>query len=140
VRDAKRKEETRIDHTCRERLEATQHCYSPKKRALYLGKSVLAHSGSSVTPGHNFSSGVPSTWEEGNRMSKHDKQSLFLSQHTLKMQSSSSTLERPGKRGLPVTISAWMQPEDQTSIEVLYCCEPSSTSGGRYHSVTTSLE
>jgi len=30
-----------------------------------------------------------------------------------------------------------MHPADQMSIEVVYTCAPISTSGGRYHSVTT---
>ena len=30
-----------------------------------------------------------------------------------------------------------MHPDDQISIEVVYTCAPISTSGGRYHSVTT---
>ena len=48
-----------------------------------------------------------------------------------------SWLSLPRKSGTPEIISAKIQPQDQTSIEVLYVREPMSTSGARYHRVTT---
>jgi len=48
-----------------------------------------------------------------------------------------SWLSLPLKRGTPEIISAKIQPQDQTSMEVLYVREPRRTSGARYHSVTT---
>lgn len=58
----------------------------------------------------------------------------------LKMIRSSSASLAPGKRGLPVTISAKMQPADHMSMGVEYLREPSKTSGALYHKVTTSCE
>ena len=46
----------------------------------------------------------------------------------------------PGNKGLPVIISARMHPHDHISMDVEYVLEPISTSGARYHNVTTSLE
>lgn len=48
-----------------------------------------------------------------------------------------SWLSRPRNKGTPEIISAKMQPQDQTSIDVLYVREPNRTSGARYHRVTT---
>lgn len=57
-----------------------------------------------------------------------------------KMRTNWSSLVVPGKRGRPVYISAMMQPADHISMLVLYVRLPRSTSGARYHKVTTSLE
>ncbi len=46
----------------------------------------------------------------------------------------------PGKSGLPEAISKKMQPTPHMSMGVEYSVEPRRTSGGRYHSVTTSCE
>lgn len=51
-----------------------------------------------------------------------------------------SSLVVPGNNGLPVYISAIMQPADQMSMLVLYVLLPSRTSGARYQRVTTSFE
>ena len=59
---------------------------------------------------------------------------------SLKIFRTSSSFVDPGKRGRPVYISAMMHPTDQISIEVEYVRDPRSTSGARYHSVTTSFE
>jgi hypothetical protein len=53
------------------------------------------------------------------------------------MRVSWSVAELPANSGRPVTISAKMQPADHRSIGVLYLRLPISTSGARYHSVTT---
>lgn len=73
--------------------------------------------GSYSKPGHVDSHGVP---------------------NTLNILTSSSSYFWPGKRGRKLTISAKIQPTDHISIELEYFCEPSNTSGGRYHKVTTS--
>lgn len=51
-----------------------------------------------------------------------------------------SWLSLPRNSGTPEIISAKMQPQDQTSIEVLYVREPMRTSGARYQRVTTSSQ
>jgi len=43
----------------------------------------------------------------------------------------------PANIGLPVKISATIQPKLQTSIGFLYDLEPSNNSGARYHFVAT---
>ena len=48
-----------------------------------------------------------------------------------------SLLSLPLKSGTPEIISAKMQPQDHTSMDVLYVREPRRTSGARYHRVTT---
>jgi len=51
-----------------------------------------------------------------------------------------TSISDPGKSGVPeFEISAKMQPDDQESTVKLYIRAPIRTSGGRYHSVTTSL-
>ena len=40
---------------------------------------------------------------------------------------------RPGKRGLPLNISASTHPTDHMSIARVYCLKVSMTSGARYH-------
>ena len=56
---------------------------------------------------------------------------------TLKMRLSSSISDLPGKSGFFMRNSAKMQPTDHMSMGVLYSLAPSSSSGARYHSVTT---
>src|SRR5271156_5363398 len=43
----------------------------------------------------------------------------------------------PGKRGLPLNISARIQPTDQTSMALVYSLNVSMISGARYHRVAT---
>jgi hypothetical protein len=132
---------TRDKHrTCRQGFVRSDTALLAHKTRLVLGEVGVGPLGQLRHAGPQLFVGRAQHLRERGEYSEHTRQSSLITQQTLKMQSSSSTLERPGKRGLPVTISAWMQPEDHTSMEVLYCCEPSSTSGGRYHSVTTSLE
>mmetsp|Transcript_121292 Transcript_121292/g.368789 ORF Transcript_121292/g.368789 Transcript_121292/m.368789 type:complete len:251 (+) Transcript_121292:184-936(+) len=85
-------------------------------RPGHLG-NVGLKSGSSETPGHVCSVGVPSFWK------------------ILKIVSIS---ESPQKRGAPVAISALMQPMLQRSTGTLYRVAPRRISGGRYQTVTTS--
>jgi len=60
---------------------------------------------------------------------------------TLNILSSWSYVSRtPGNVGTPVIISTKMQPTPHMSRDVEYSVLPSKTSGGRYHSVTTSCE
>lgn len=55
----------------------------------------------------------------------------------LNILNSSSISESPGKSGRWFTISANIQPTDQTSTGVEYWRDPSNISGALYHSVTT---
>mmetsp|Transcript_41825 Transcript_41825/g.118251 ORF Transcript_41825/g.118251 Transcript_41825/m.118251 type:complete len:242 (-) Transcript_41825:175-900(-) len=82
----------------------------------HLGKVGL-NSGSSATPGHCSTVGVPSFW------------------NTLKIVSIS---ESPAKSGEPVAISPSTQPTLHRSTGTLYRTEPSRISGARYQTVTTS--
>mmetsp|Transcript_30801 Transcript_30801/g.65504 ORF Transcript_30801/g.65504 Transcript_30801/m.65504 type:complete len:251 (+) Transcript_30801:153-905(+) len=82
----------------------------------HLGKVGLK-SGSSETPGHMFSVGVPNFWK------------------ILKIVSIS---ESPAKRGAPVAISPITHPMLQRSTGTLYRVAPKRISGGRYQTVTTS--
>ena len=88
-----------------------------------LGSSQPSNSGRSFIEGHECrrwsgsSTGVPST---------------------LKMRESWSWSDVPGKSGRPEAISPKMQPQLHRSTGVEYLREPISTSGARYHSVTTS--
>mmetsp|Transcript_68942 Transcript_68942/g.202378 ORF Transcript_68942/g.202378 Transcript_68942/m.202378 type:complete len:203 (-) Transcript_68942:315-923(-) len=85
-------------------------------RAGHRGKVGLK-SGSSETPGHICSVGVPSFWK------------------ILKIVSIS---ESPAKSGAPVAISAITQPMLHRSTGTLYSAPPRRISGGLYQTVTTS--
>mmetsp|Transcript_3618 Transcript_3618/g.11159 ORF Transcript_3618/g.11159 Transcript_3618/m.11159 type:complete len:208 (+) Transcript_3618:838-1461(+) len=82
----------------------------------YLGQSAL-YSGKSIIDGHVSSVGVP---------------------RTLKMRTTWSWSDVPGKSGRPEAISPKMHPTLHRSTGVEYLRDPISTSGARYQSVTTS--
>ena len=84
----------------------------------YFSNSSGFQFGNSISPGQSAWFGVPIILK------------IFLSQ-------SLSLL--PANRGFKLLISAMMHPMLHMSIIVLYYLLPKSTSGGRYHRVTTSL-
>ena len=75
--------------------------------------------------------------EEGKMQHKSKRHQPVGVPSSFQMSSSWSSVAEPGNSGRPEIISAKMQPTPQMSICVEYSTEPSSTSGGRYHNVTT---